>query len=117
MPNEEELAQLTALCKDEASGKEGAPFETVPPGALKSAPGGASIRIHKLNDVCGVNALKDGTGIDFGDDNITIVYGQNGSGKTGFARLLKHACGSRAIENILPNVFEAATPPSTAKST
>jgi len=34
----------------------------------------------------------------------------NGSGKSGYARLLKHACGARYKADLLPNVFDAAKP-------
>lgn len=105
LPSAGELAGLVTLCKDEAAGKD-APFSSLPLGGLAAAPGNPPIRIRQLHEVSGVNALKDGTGIDFGTANITVVYGQNGAGKSGFARLLKHACGSRAKEDILSNVFE-----------
>ncbi len=36
---------------------------------------------------------------------MTVIYGQNGSGKSGYARLLKQLCGSRSKDEIRPNVF------------
>ncbi|WP_166107650.1 AAA family ATPase [Duganella aceris] len=115
LPDEDEMAELVLLCKAEAAGKKDALFATVPVGSLAAAPGNPPIHIRQLLEVSGVNALKEGTGIDFGTANITVIYGQNGSGKTGFARLLKHACGSRAKEDILPNIFVAGNIPPTAK--
>ena len=39
---------------------------------------------------------------------LTVVYGQNGSGKSSFARILKRACRARDIkEPIHPNIFDA----------
>ena len=35
---------------------------------------------------------------------VTIIYGANGSGKTGYIRIMKNAFFSRASEVILPNV-------------
>lgn len=105
MPDEDEFAELVSLCKEEAVGNKDAKFAEVPMGSLAAASGNPPIHIRQLSDVKGVNALKEGTGIDFGATNMTVVYGQNGSGKTGFARLLKHACGSRAKEDIISNVF------------
>lgn len=107
LPDEDEMAALVSLCKDEVAGKKDAPFVGFPVGGLATAPGNPPVQIRQLFEVSGVNALKEGTAIDFGTANIAVVYGQNGSGKTGFARLLKHACGSRAKEDILSNVFEA----------
>jgi energy-coupling factor transporter ATP-binding protein EcfA2 len=107
LPDEDGIAALVLLCKDEVAGKKNGVFAGVPAGSLAAAPGNPAIHIRQLFEVSGVNALKEGTGIDFGTANITVIYGQNGSGKSGFSRLLKHACGSRAKEDILSNVFEA----------
>ena len=43
----------------------------------------------------GVNALASGQGLTFAAGGLTIVYGDNGSGKSGFVRVLKSACRSR----------------------
>lgn len=59
--------------------------------------------LTKLENVEGVNALTENQTIDF-SSNLTIIYGANGSGKTGYARLLKKAFYSKAEEEILPNV-------------
>jgi hypothetical protein len=42
----------------------------------------------------GVNALKGGTQIDFAP-GATVIFGENGSGKSGFVRVLKRAAGVR----------------------
>lgn len=115
LPDEDEMVGLMSLCKDEAAGKKDLQFAGVPTGSLTAAPGNPPTHIRELLEVSGVNALKEGTGINFGIANIAVVYGQNGSGKTGFARLLKHACGSRAKEDILPNVFMAGASSPKAK--
>jgi ABC-type cobalamin/Fe3+-siderophores transport system ATPase subunit len=60
----------------------------------------------------GVNAIKPGVEITFGP-GITIVFGENGAGKSGFVRVLKRAAGVRTAEDILPNVLaNASTKPS-----
>lgn len=43
----------------------------------------------------GVNKLAPTKPLNFGDSNIAVVYGDNGSGKSGYVRLLKHICGVR----------------------
>ena len=58
---------------------------------------------HKLENVEGVNALTENQTIEF-SPNLTIVYGANGSGKSGYVRLLKDVFYSKAPEPILPNV-------------
>lgn len=57
----------------------------------------------KIGD--GVNALKPGTQIDFAP-RVTVVFGENGSGKSGFVRALKRAAGVRTAEDILPDVWK-----------
>lgn len=44
-------------------------------------------------------------GITFEPDGLTIIYGYNGAGKSGYVRALKKACRARNTENIYPNVF------------
>lgn len=59
--------------------------------------------LTKLENVEGVNALTENQTIEF-SPNLTIIYGANGSGKSGYVRLLKKVFYSKAPENILPNV-------------
>jgi energy-coupling factor transporter ATP-binding protein EcfA2 len=60
--------------------------------------------LTKLENVEGVNALTENHTIEF-SPNLTIVYGANGSGKSGYVRLLKKVFYSKAPEEILPNVY------------
>ena len=75
-----------------------------------SAEEDASMTIDRLRDVVGVNALAPDQTIEF-DKNLTILFGQNGSGKTGYARVIKRAAGARSQENILGNVASGAASP------
>jgi energy-coupling factor transporter ATP-binding protein EcfA2 len=115
MPSDAEIAILASLCGKEASGENDLPFTAILPGALAAAPGRPRLHIHELTEVSGVNAIKPGAKLDFSDANITVIYGPNGSGKTGYSRLLKHACGSRVTEEILSNIFDEGIKLSTAK--
>ncbi len=63
----------------------------------------ADLLLTKLENVEGVNALTENQTIEF-SPNLTIIYGANGSGKSGYVRLLKNVFYSKAPENILPNV-------------
>jgi hypothetical protein len=66
----------------------------------------AGVRLAALHDLTGVNALAPAQRLSFGPTGLTVVYGDNGSGKSGYARVLKAAAGSRVREDILNNVFE-----------
>lgn len=73
--------------------------------------------LTKLENVEGVNALTENQTIEF-SPNLTIVYGANGSGKSGYLRLLKNVFYSKAPENILPNVhIDSGHKPINAKFT
>jgi energy-coupling factor transporter ATP-binding protein EcfA2 len=58
-----------------------------------------------LDQISNVNQLTEGASLAFSPKGITVIYGDNGSGKSGFVRVLKRACQSRHNERILPNVF------------
>ena len=64
-----------------------------------------SIAICSIGNLQGVNALLGGQTLRFSPTGMTIVYGDNGSGKSGYARLLKQIVGARHHEEILSNVF------------
>jgi energy-coupling factor transporter ATP-binding protein EcfA2 len=64
------------------------------------------ITLKAISNLQNVNAIPDGANLPFGHEGITVIYGENGTGKSGYARVLKRACNARDTkENILPNVF------------
>ncbi len=114
-PSELELAELSKLCIGEVCGTGDHAFATVIPGSMVQAAARPPLQITGLSEVRGVNKIKDRAALSFGTSNLTVVYGANGSGKTGFSRVLKQACGSKAKETIHPNVFDEASPACEAK--
>ena len=52
-----------------------------------------------------VNALESKEPLTFAPQGLTIVYGDNGSGKSGYARVLKRITRARDREDILTDVF------------
>ena len=66
-----------------------------------------SLRLRSLSKVSGVNALSPGATIDF-SPGLTILYGENGTGKTGYARILKRISAVQYPEEILPNINSTA---------
>jgi hypothetical protein len=72
-------------------------------GAPKST---ANVILKALKDLSRINKIPEGSFLQFGHKGITVIYGENGSGKSGYARVLKRACRARDIqERILPNVY------------
>ena len=74
------------------------------------------ILLQRISDINNVSAIEDGASIPFGHTGVTVIYGENGSGKSSYARILKKACRARDTKDkILPNVFsEEDTGPASA---
>jgi energy-coupling factor transporter ATP-binding protein EcfA2 len=105
-PDDTELAALADCCHQEALGLL---TEACPPmvaGTLAAVATGGELRLASISNVHGVNALRSDASLNLDQGHVTVVYGTNGSGKTGYARLLKAMCGARAKEDRLyPNVY------------
>jgi len=65
-----------------------------------------TIKLNSLDDINGINALSPRNPLKFDSDKLSIIYGRNGSGKSGYVRLLKHLTGSRLAGPLLSNVFD-----------
>lgn len=105
LPTDDQIVELARLCMIESKKGDDPSFSTVTPGSLALAANRPAIRIEGIVEVHGLNAIKSGAALPLSPSNITVFYGQNGSGKSGYARLLKQASGSRSRDEIHPNVF------------
>src|SRR5690606_9687917 len=107
---ESDLAELTALCK--AKGKDGIALaaEHIPDPDSAAT----TVNLRAIHSAENVNALKAGERLTFDKTGLTIVYGDNGSGKSGYARVLKKVCRARVLpkdDKILPNIYAKTTGP------
>ena len=67
-----------------------------------------AVALTAVEAVQHVNALTSKQPLAFGSTGLTVVYGDNASGKSGYARILKCACRARSRpKRILPDVFSA----------
>lgn len=66
---------------------------------------GDPVTLMAVSDVAGVNALMAGQEVTFGSSGLTIIYGDNGSGKSGYARLIREAVTARIKADLLGDVF------------
>ncbi|QBR03772.1 chromosome segregation protein SMC [Paraburkholderia pallida] len=115
LPDAKAVSNLADLCILEASKQESDQFERVAADTLAQSTGQPSIRLRKISEVIGINAIKDGATLDFGTAGLFVIYGANGSGKSGYSRLIKQICGSRAKEELLGNVFSKERPEPSAR--
>lgn len=68
----------------------------------------SSTEVHllEIGDICGIENLCPHSPLKFGTGNLAVIYGPNGSGKTGYVRILKRACGKPHATELKSNVFE-----------
>lgn len=121
--NAEGLKELAAICRAKhgllpATGSAPA---AVPLTAVHT-PGGAdgtvSVSLSKLSGLQNVGRLPNDQEIVFGNTpGLTVIYGENGAGKSGYARVIKKACRARGTpQDIKPDAFAAgAAGPAKAK--
>lgn len=108
--SDEDISSLTEICKSAhglAEQQETDPLakEHMPDRAAGAVPVSlVSIFHHR-----GVNALAEDQTLNFAS-GLTVVYGDNGAGKTGYIRILKSACRARGQEHILGNVVSGTSP-------
>lgn len=62
--------------------------------------------INELYDIHGVNALSPEAKLSFEPSGVTVIYGLNGAGKSGYMRIFKQVCNHPCAEIIQPNVFK-----------
>ena len=67
-------------------------------------PGGPQLQLEMISDIDGVNALAAKQSIQI-NPNLTVIYGSNGAGKSGYTRLLNKAFHGRGDKTILKNVY------------
>jgi hypothetical protein len=64
------------------------------------------IVLYSLGPVRNLNRLAPDQRMRFAIDGLTVVFGDNGSGKSGYARVAKKMCRSLSKDDLLSNVFE-----------
>lgn len=115
-----DIDELLAMIK-QATGFELATPAPTPVPFAKSHFGGRKrkpIVLKGIANVQNVNRLVAKAGLDFCPKALTVIYGRNGSGKSGFVRILRTACRTR-VENpaklkVLSDVYGGGTEPQSA---
>ena len=71
------------------------------PAQVKSS---THVELLAIKNMRFVNAIAENQHLPFGSSGLTVIYGDNGSGKSGYSRVFKRACRARdQIEAIYPN--------------
>jgi energy-coupling factor transporter ATP-binding protein EcfA2 len=72
---------------------------------LPAEASGDAVSVRAIREVENVNRLVGGQALTFDPTGITVVYGYNGSGKSGYARILQQLVRTRHKAEVLPDVF------------
>lgn len=107
---EDDISELTEICKGQFGLTEPLAGDPLAAGHLPSKDAAlGAVALDSIFHHEGVNALAQDQTLRFGP-RLTVVYGDNGAGKTGYIRILKSACRARGRELILGNVTSGAAP-------
>jgi len=106
--NDAAISEMAVLCQQEAN-NEFPDIDCNIPTGIFDVHDFKEIRLCSISEVVGINKLAPRKSLDFGKSNVAVVYGRNGSGKSGYVRLLKHVCGARDCVRgqLYKNVFSA----------
>ncbi|MYA84380.1 MAG: hypothetical protein F4Y12_02230 [Acidimicrobiaceae bacterium] len=104
---DDEIRAFADVAEHEAGGSPMGVDSLEPADFAGGADGQEPVRLVAIADPKSVNALTWSDGLAFAPNGITLVYGENGSGKSGYARILKKVTRSRHSTDVLTNVFEA----------
>jgi energy-coupling factor transporter ATP-binding protein EcfA2 len=111
--SDDDVEDLRALVKAEA-GISDTKKRTAVPLTEKHVPvgpaSGQRLVLRAIENLQNVNAIANGQGLEFSQQGLTVIYGDNASGKSGYVRVMKRACRARdQDEAVLPNVFSSST--------
>jgi energy-coupling factor transporter ATP-binding protein EcfA2 len=74
------------------------------------------IKLCSIDTVENINAIHSEAKLPFGHSGITLIYGENGSGKSGYSRILKNACFAKHVEpTLLSNIYKPKTSKQSAR--
>ena len=75
----------------------------LPPRTANAAP----VILRAMRDLKHVNRIPNGQMLEFAPKGMTVIYGGNAAGKSGYFRVLKQACRARdSLETVLPDAFD-----------
>ncbi|GAN62514.1 hypothetical protein AA0313_1872 [Acetobacter indonesiensis NRIC 0313] len=103
-----DVDDLFQLCL-KGQGKTGIILEAVPlseADRLTRITAGGAVSLRSISNVKRANRLASDQTLPFAPTGLTIIYGDNGVGKSGYARILKRACRARFSTPILPDAIE-----------
>lgn len=108
-----DLVELTTLIKEEHGDGTVSSVRPTPLLADDIPAGGTtavSVQLLAINNLLNVNRFPAGRSVDFSPEGLNVLFGENGAGKSGYARVLKNACRARVRHPVLADAFDATRP-------
>lgn len=77
--------------------------------ALANSPD--DVILHSVGPLQGLDRLAPGQVLKFAVDGMTVIFGENGSGKSGYTRALRQLCNARKAPELQSDVFANGAEP------
>ena len=103
---ESKISELAKLCVLEAKGADCSKYK-VSETNLLSMGTGSSFAIMQISGIKGVNAIDTDKPMLFSREGMNVIYGTNGSGKSGYIRIIKMISGATYREEIKANIYKS----------
>lgn len=95
---DEDISELAEICKIDFRLSE-FEFDSIDFNELRNFADNSvnddNVILSKINNIDNINALSKSSTLGFAPNGLTIVYGDNGSGKSSYVSILKHSCNTR----------------------
>ncbi|WP_336936236.1 hypothetical protein [Acinetobacter beijerinckii] len=63
------------------------------------------LRLKSIGKISGIENLAPRQPLSFGNDNLVVIFGHNGSGKSSYSKIIKNLSGKPRAGTIKSNVF------------
>ena len=101
---EKDIGDLVNLCKEPNNGS-----TLSTQSELRKNTPLQSLYLNSISEISGIDNLQPRKPLSFAGTGITAVYGKNGSGKSGYVRILKKVSGKSEL-SLRPNVYSSEPP-------
>ena len=103
---ESKISELAKICLLEAKGADCSKYK-VSETNLLSMGTGSSFAIKQISGIKGVNAIDTDKPMVFSREGMNVIYGTNGTGKSGYIRIFKMISGATYREEIKANIYKS----------
>ena len=85
--------------------KDGIPFEDKNFPNLGMSINRQTITLLSIDSIENIEQLSPRNPLKFAENGITVIYGNNGTGKSGYTRILKKLCGKPHGRDLIGNIY------------